>query len=45
MKTECGATIQYIGQPEFICTLAAGHEGPHFDAKGPVSWSCDVARA
>ncbi len=41
--TECGGTIQYTGGPQFICTLPAGHKGPHFDAEAPVSWTCSIA--
>ena len=39
----CGATIQYHPGPKFTCTLGAGHKGPHFDAAGPASWTCDIA--
>jgi hypothetical protein len=40
---ECSATIQYIPGPQFACTLTAGHKGPHWDAEGPVSWTCSFA--
>jgi hypothetical protein len=43
---ECGSALtEYtpVGTVKFVCTQAAGHKGAHFDAAGPMSWTCSVA--
>jgi hypothetical protein len=39
--TRCGTSLTYtaVTPVRYICTKAAGHKGPHFDADAPISWT------